>query len=146
MNDSEYDLLGLLLDYAFHSLVGELNRTLYNLGLPLNHAQFVILQKLFDKDGQSQSDIARCLGKNRAGISRSLNSLEEHGFIHRQSVTGSKNGIFLTTKAFQNRNKIIEAINIATSRAREGISDTDYNNGIRFLNKINSNLLKPNSN
>ncbi len=140
MKQPEYDLLGVYLDFAFNSLVAELNRSLHQLGLPLNHAQFVIIQKLFIKDGQSQSDIARSVGKDRAGISRSLNSLEENGFIRRQPVSGSKNGIFLTEKAIENRAKISEAINNATRKAREGISEQDYNNGIKFLRKIHSNL------
>lgn len=140
MKQSEYDLLGVYLDFAFNSLVAELNRSLHNLGLPLNHAQFVIIQKLFLKDGQSQSDIARSVGKDRAGISRSLNTLEENGFIRRQAVSGSKNGIFLTEKAIDSRSKIAEAINIATRKAREGMTDQEYELGINFLKKIHSNL------
>ncbi len=140
MKQAEYDLLGVYLDYAFNSLVSELNRSLHNVGLPLNHAQFVILQHLFLKDGQSQSDLARRIGKDRAGISRSLNTLEENGFIRRKAVSGSKNGIFLTENAINNRNKIAEAINMATRKAREGMSDEEYASGISFLKKIHSNL------
>ncbi len=140
MKQPDYDLLGVYLDFAFNSLVAELNRSLHNVGLPLNHAQFVIIQKLFLKDGQSQSDIARSVGKDRAGISRSLNTLEENGFIKRQAVSGSKNGIFLTEKAIENRSKIAEAINIATRKAREGMTDEEYALGINFLKKIHANL------
>lgn len=140
MKKTEYDMLGVWLDFAFNSLVGELNRSLHSVGLPLNHAQFVILQNLFLKDGQSQSDIARHLGKDRAGISRSLNSLEENGFIIRKAVSGSKNGIFLTEKAIENREKIVAAINMATRKAREGITEDEYEKGISFLNKICHNL------
>lgn len=140
MKNTEYDMLGVWLDFAFNSLVGELNRSLHSVGLPLNHAQFVILQNLFLKDGQSQSDIARHLGKDRAGISRSLNSLEENGFIIRKAVSGSKNGIFLTEKAIENREKIVAAINMATRKARKGITEDEYEKGISFLNKICHNL------
>lgn len=140
MKKTEYDMLGVWLDFAFNSLVGELNRSLHSVGVPLNHAQFVILQNLFLKDGQSQSDIARHLGKDRAGISRSLNSLEENGFIIRNAVSGSKNGIFLTEKAIENREKIVAAINMATRKARKGITEDEYEKGISFLNKICHNL------
>ncbi len=141
MKQPEYDLLGVYLDFAFNSLVAELNRSLHSVGLPLNHAQFAIIQNLFLKDGQSQSDIARRVKKDRAGISRSLNTLEENGFIRRQAISGSKNNIFLTGKAIANRHKIAEAINIAISKAREGMSDAEYDSGINFLKKIHSNLL-----
>lgn len=140
MNNSEYDLLGVRLDFAFNSLVAELHRSLHSVGLPLNHAQFAILQNLFLKDGQSQSDIARLVGKDRAAVSRSLNALEENGFIIRKAVSGSKNGIFLTEKAVENRNKIIDAINIATAKGRGDMDDKEYENGLAFLKKIYENL------
>lgn len=140
MNKTEYDLLGVWLDFAFKSLVAALNHSLHSVGLPLNHAQFVILQNLFIKDGQSQSDIARLVGKDRAAISRSLNTLEENGFIIRKAVSGSKNGIFLTEKAIQNRKKIAEAINMAIQRGRRGMTEEEYETGISFLKKIYANL------
>lgn len=140
MNKTEYDLLGVWLDFAFNSLVVELNHSLHSVGLPLNHAQFAILQNLFLKDGQSQSDIARRVGKDRAAISRSLNALEENGFIIRQAVSGSKNGVFLTGKAIQNRDKIAEAINMAIGRGRRGMTEEEYEKGICFLKKIHANL------
>ena len=140
MKKPEYDLLGVWLDFAFNSLVAELNRSLHSVGLPLNHAQFAILQNLFLKDGQSQSDIARRVGKDRAAISRSLNTLEENGFIIRKAVSGTKNGIFLTEKAIENRKKIVDAINIAIGKAREDMSEEEYETGINFLKKIYENL------
>ncbi|MDE6338384.1 MAG: MarR family transcriptional regulator [Muribaculaceae bacterium] len=140
MKKPEYDLLGVWLDFAFNSLVAELNRSLHSVGLPLNHAQFAILQNLFLKDGQSQSDIARRVSKDRAAISRSLNTLEENGFIVRKAVSGSKNGVFLTAKAIQNRDKITEAINMAIGRGRRRMTEEEYETGIVFLKKIHANL------
>lgn len=140
MNKPEYNLLGVWLDFAFNSLVSELNRSLHNVGLPLSHAQFVILQNLFLNDGLSQNEIARRVGKDRAAISRSLNSLEENGFIIRKAVSGSKNGVFLTEKAIENRNKIVEAINMATAKGRGDMSDEEYDLGMSFLKKIYENL------
>ncbi|MDE6341440.1 MAG: MarR family transcriptional regulator [Muribaculaceae bacterium] len=123
--------------------MAELNRSLHNVGLPLNHAQFAILQNLFLKDGQSQSDIARCVNKDRAAISRSLNALEEHGFIVRKAVSGSKNAIYLTQQAIQNRDRITEAINMAIGRGRRGMTEEEYETGIGFLKKIYANLHSP---
>ena len=140
MKKPEYDLLGVWLDFAFNSLVAELNRSLHSVGLPLNHAQFAILQNLFLKDGQSQNDIAKRVGKDRAAISRSLNTLEENGFIIRTAVSGTKNGIFLTENAIENRKKIVDAINIAIGKARKDISEGEYETGINFLKKIYENL------
>lgn len=114
------------IDFAFNSLVAELNRSLHNEGLPLSHAQFAILQNLFIKEGQIQIEIVRRVGKDRAAVSRSLNTLEENGFIKRKAISGSKNGIFLTEKVIQKRKKIVNAINKAILVARVGISDEEY--------------------
>ncbi|MDE7136701.1 MAG: MarR family transcriptional regulator [Muribaculaceae bacterium] len=110
------------------------------MGLTLNHAQFAILQNLFIRNGQSQSDLARRVGKDRAAISRSLNSLKENGFIIRKAVSGSKNAIFLTDKAIDNRKKIAAAINMAISKGRKGMTEDEYESGIAFLKKIYENL------
>lgn len=140
MKKPDYDLLGAWLDLAFSSLVAELNRSLHSVGVPLNHAQFAILHNLFLKDGQSQSDIARLVRKDRAAISRSLNTLEENGFIIRKAVSGSKNGVFLTEHAHRNRDKITEAINMAILRARRGMTEEEYEKGLDFLRKVHTNI------
>lgn len=140
MKKPEYYQLGVWLDFSFNSLVAELNRSLHSVGLPLNHAQFVILQNLFFKEGLSQSDIARRVGKDRAAISRSLNTLEENGFIIRNAVSGSKNGVSLTAKSIENQKKITDAINMAVRKAREGMTEEEYETGINFLKKIYENL------
>lgn len=140
MKKPEYYQLGVWLDFSFNSLVAELNRSLHSVGLPLNHAQFVILQNLFFKEGLSQSDIAIRVGKDRAAISRSLNTLEENGFIIRNAVSGSKNGISLTAKSIENQKKITDAINMAVRKAREGMTEEEYETGINFLKKIYENL------
>lgn len=132
--------LGVALDFAFNSLVGKLNHSLKEVGLPLNHAQFVILQRLFRQEGISQRGMARELGKDVAAITRSLNHLEENGFITRRAMSGSRNGIFLTEKALLERKKINDAIAIATKQACAGISEEEYDKGMQFLSAIHKNL------
>ena len=83
---------------------------------------------------------ARRVHKDRAAISRSLNTLEENGFIIRKALSGSKNGIFLTEKAIENRTKIAQAINMAISKERKSITVEEYETGINFLKKIYENL------
>ena len=121
-------------------MVGRLNNSLKEVGLPLNHAQFVILQRLFMNEGISQRGLARDLGKDVAAITRSLNHLEENGYIERKALSGSRNGVFLTEKARLDRKKINEAINIATKHACSGITEEEYRNGIAFLSAIHNNL------
>ena len=141
MKEKMYDILGVWLDFAFNSLVAELNRSLHSVGLPLNHAQFAILQNLFLNDGLSQNEIARRVRKDRAAVSRSLNTLEENGFIFRKALSGTKNGVFLTEKAIANRDRIADAINMAVAKGRGEMSGEEYERGISFLKKIYENLV-----
>lgn len=130
--------LGYHLNHAFTALVGELNRSLRQNGIPLNHSQFSILQTLSrsEKDEISQREIADELGKDPAAISRALTYLEKHGFIVRYAVNGCKNGIALTAKVKEMRPMIEEAINKAVSRACSGMTKDEYLYGITFLKRI----------
>lgn len=130
--------LGYHLNHAFTALVGELNRSLRQCGIPLNHSQFSILQALSrsGKQEMSQREIADELVKDPAAISRALTYLEKHGFIARHAVNGCKNGIVLTAKAKEMKPVIEEAINNAVSRACSGMTKDEYLDGITFLKRI----------
>lgn len=139
MSDA-YDItkLGFHLNHAFTALVGELNRSLAEAGIPLNHSQFSILQAL-SRSGvgeMSQREIADELGKDPAAISRALSYLERNGFISRRQVNGCKNGIVLTRKYHDMKPSVEKAIIAATSKARAGMGDDEYSAGISFLIKI----------
>lgn len=135
-----YDGLGVALDHTFTLLVGELNRAFKEVGLPLNHAQFVILSRVAMNDGISQADLSRCLDKDPAAVSRSLTYLESHGYIERRPLSGSKNGVFVTEKALAEKPRIKEAIVLATHKGCQGITPAEYEAGIAFLLRIQSNL------
>lgn len=130
--------LGYHLNHAFTALVGELNRSLRQSGIPLNHSQFSILQALSrsDKEEMCQREIADELGKDPAAISRALSYLEQHGFISRHAVNGCKNGIALTSKAKEMRPRIEYAINKAVSGVCSGITKDEYIFGLNFLKRI----------
>lgn len=143
-NAEDITQLGYHLNHAFTALVGELNHSLWQAGIPLNHSQFSILQALSrSKKGEmSQREIGDELGKDRAAISRALTYLENKGFISRRPVNGCKNGIFLTQKSKELKPLIEAAIKTATSKACSGMSEAEYEAGIVFLKKI-FNALKP---
>lgn len=130
--------LGYHLNHAFTALVGELNRSLRQNGIPLNHSQFSIIQALSrsGKQEMSQREIALELGKDPAAISRALTYLEKHGFIVRHAVSGCKNGIALTAKSNDMKPVIEEAINKAVSRTCSGMTEDEYIDGITFLKRI----------
>ncbi|MDE6669624.1 MAG: MarR family transcriptional regulator [Muribaculaceae bacterium] len=135
-----FDTLGVELDHTFTLLVGTLNHALREVGVPLNHAQFVMLKRIAANDGISQIALARSLGKDAAGISRSLKSLEQYGYVERRPLSGSKNGVFLTDKARADQSKIRHAITLATEKGCRGMTPEEYKAGIEFLLRIQTNL------
>lgn len=139
-NDMIFDTLGVELDHTFSLLVGELNHALKEVGLPLNHAQFVILKRVARQDGISQIELARQLDKDAAGISRSLTTLENYGYIERRAVSGSKNGVFLTEKARDEQSAVSKAISLAVNKACRGMTAEKYRRGLAFLRQIRLNL------
>lgn len=142
MNEEEYTKLGYYLHHAFTALVGELDRALREAGLPLNHAQFSIIQTLArSRDGvMSQRDIAAELGKDPAAVSRGLNYLEARGLVERHAVSGCKNGVSLTPRAAALRPEIERVICHTVSKACAGVSVSDYSAAVGFLQAVYSNL------
>lgn len=98
MEDFQLDIptLGYYIDRVLCVMIKQLNKELKATNLKFHHSDFTILKVLSVKDGISQSDISRLLGKEKSGISRSLSSLEKLGYISRVASNGCTNHVFLT--------------------------------------------------
>ena len=64
--------LGYYLERALCVMIRCLNKELKEYKLGFQHSDFTILKVLSQTDGLSQTELARILGKEKSGISRSL--------------------------------------------------------------------------
>lgn len=130
--------LGYYLNRAFSGIVDVFDKALQNAGLPLNHAQFLILKTLSRSSSgiMSQREIASQLRKDPAAISRTLKHIEDNGLIERKPINGCKNGVTLTDKYFSLQPKIENVIEEVTTSYCKGLSEKEINQGLTFLIKL----------
>lgn len=128
--------IGFYLHRAFTVLVKELNEELQRRGLNISHPEFSVLQRVRNKPGISQNELARELGKDGAAICRTLKLLTAKGYIHRTAISGCKNGVFLSESAEAMQDELEKAIASVTAKARNCVDAEDYQTCLRVLDSI----------
>ena len=107
-------------------------------GIDITPEQWVILDSLYNEDGQSQKDLANGSFKNAPTISRILDILEEKGFIQRKASSDDRRKfkIFLTVSGVEIVEKSQSIVKEMRERGWNALSEEDYDDFTRILNQI----------
>lgn len=127
---------GFYLHRALNTLIKRLNSAFKERGIDLQHAQYVILKTLWTKDGLSQNDLVRCLGKDPAAISRAISYLQSKGYVERRPINGSTTGVYLSEKAILMKPQIEEVADAVTELGLQGIHDNQRKMLVEMLTNI----------
>lgn len=119
----EVNTFGFYLHRALNTLIKRLNSSFKEHGIDLQHAQYIILKTLWTKDGLSQNDLVRCLGKDPAAISRAISYLQSKGYVERRPINGSTTGVYLTEKAISMQPQIEDVANAVTELGLHDMTD-----------------------
>ena len=140
-----YDLniytLGFYVTRVSYALLKRLNQGLKESDLDIQFAEFTIMKALDEIKGASQSQIASVLGKERAGITKPMSSLEEKGYISREALNGSTNYVTLTEKGKNAIPVLNEIADRVTEQAFKGFSQKSRTSTINNLNRIFNNTI-----
>lgn len=121
--DLSIDTLGYYIDRALNVMVKRLNRLFAEHNIDLQHSQYTILKVLWCRDGISQSQLSKILGKDPAAISRALKYLEQKGYIKKESRDSRTNAIFLTEYADSRKDEIERMAELVTEISTKGMND-----------------------
>lgn len=111
-------------------------------GLDLMHSEFVVLRVLGEINGLTQSQIASDMGMERSGISRTLATLEQKGYIERKFINGKTKVVTLTEKA-EKLLPLLESISYKlTEHAFIGFSSKKEEAFMNNLHKIYLNTMR----
>jgi DNA-binding MarR family transcriptional regulator len=107
-------------------------------GIDLTPEQWVILDNLYENNGQSQKDLANGSFKNAPTISRILDLLGQKGHIKRNTSTDDRRKfkIFLTKDGKNIVEQSQAIIKEMRERGWQDLSDEDYADFTRILNQI----------
>lgn len=104
--------------------------------------QFAPLVMLFEQDGLTQADLCRRINVEQPTMANTLARMERDGLVKRKSDTVDKRRtlVFLTPKAKDVQNKIMNAVRDVSSHALANLSAAEQDEVFRLLSRMADNL------
>ena len=111
-------------------------------GIELTRVQLILLYKLKEADGQPQHNLAYLTNRDKASLARLLNTMEKKNLVARiPSKSDNRiNHIFLTKHGDEMLKNAAPVMTDILSQIQEGISESEIDNVIKVLKKINTNI------
>lgn len=131
---------GYLTNHAARLFAAGLARRMAPLGLA--PAQFMVLLELWEEDGQTQARLVNRLDVEQATMANTLARMERDGLITRLANKADKRSrlVFLTNRARELREPAIRAATDQNNRALAGLSQTEGERFLEFLNRVIANM------
>jgi DNA-binding MarR family transcriptional regulator len=126
-----------------HGLIkARVQRYLDEAVIDLKMEYYPILNTLWKGDGITQQFLSERLGYDRHKMSRSLDVLEESGWIKREEHPNSRRekSILLTSMAHSNKDKILACVNAALRDALAGFTTERKKEFVEDFHKVIKNL------
>ena len=121
----------------------DINRLLRSLETAITPEQWLLLFRLNEKDGQSQSEVSGRFFDDPPNITRILDSLVKHRFVVRVPDGNDRRRflIYLTHDGRKFIKKTQPLIVEKQKRVFRGFSDSDIDQFISYLDQVESNIL-----
>ncbi len=121
----------------------DLNRLLQSLEIAVTPEQWVLLFRLNEKDGQSQSEVSGRFFDDPPNITRILDALVKHRFVVRVPDGNDRRKflIYLTHDGRKFIEKTQPLVIEKRKRVFRGFSASDIDQFIGYLNQVESNVL-----
>lgn len=132
---------GFPIDRAIKMIRSKYNTAFKQLGFDITTEQWVILEKLYWNNGQSQSDLADGSYKNAPTVSRIIDLLVKKGLVERQRFENDRRRykIFLTEEGREVVDTCYPAILELRENGWQNLTDEDYETFMRIINQITDN-------
>lgn len=113
-------------------------------GIDLSKEQWLVLKKLYEKDGQIQNDLAFITNRSKTSLTRLINTMEKKGLVFRSTSKNDKriNHIHLSELGKRTFSKSIPVIEILINELQSGIDQKELECAIEVLNKVQNNINK----
>lgn len=129
--------------YEVHQLLRRaLYRAFAGLGLSLTPEQWMILVRLWERDGCSQNDLCDTTLKDRATISRVLDVMERDGLVTRSAHPADRRQrvVLLTHEGKELRRTAVPLVRQIVEQLERGIPEADLLTTRRTLQQISRNM------
>ncbi|WP_026580689.1 MarR family winged helix-turn-helix transcriptional regulator [Bacillus sp. J33] len=136
------DSLGYKLFHASRLMSNRLNKNFRDNGFDVTYEQWQILSRLYEKDGQTQNQLAVKNERDQPSVSRLVDNMIKRGLVSRLANKADKriNLIYLTDKAREMKNDL-NALALKTIDDASGtISREELEICLRVLDQVRENL------
>lgn len=141
---------GIVLDNALAFWMYRANQALRNesyrefreRGIELTPEQWMILVRLWEREGRSQNDLCDSTFRDRPTMSRILDGMERRGFVVRRADANDKRSrlVYLTPTAQSLKKQLVPLVRKLVTRALHGVSRQDLETTRQTLKRIYENL------
>jgi DNA-binding MarR family transcriptional regulator len=127
---------------VYQTLRKDLYRSFGELGHPITPEQWMILVRLWERDGCIQNDLCESTLKDKPTISRVLDGMEARGLLERRPDPADARGrrVYLTREGKALRRVLVPAARAVVGRLEAGSSEADLQATRRVLRRITENL------
>ncbi|AEI41815.1 MarR family winged helix-turn-helix transcriptional regulator [Paenibacillus mucilaginosus] len=110
----------------------------------LTPEQFGVLMQLRMRDGISQKKLAEVMYKDQPTVGKIIEKLESKGWVRREADPADRRAFVLrlTDEASRKQNELQALSDQMYIQAMEGVTQEEFKELIRIINKINRNLVK----
>ncbi len=145
MNKESYkldDSLGYRLFHASRLMMNRLNHHFKNNNYPLTYEQWQIMSRLYEKDGQTQNQLAIQNERDQASVSRLIDNMIKRELVKRvPHITDRRINLIYLTEYGKNIQLELEKLAQQTiNDASEGLTEEELATCLSTLNKIRCNL------
>lgn len=128
--------IGCKIGLAYRILLSQLEKSLYDAGLALSANEYLILRAIYNNDGAQQCEISELIGKDKAVVSRCVETMIRKNLVCTQEVSHKCRKVFCTDEALRIKPIIMS---VAADRHNALLQLAEAENLIIFkeiLNKI----------
>lgn len=145
LNQEGSNHFGTYLDRTSRSVRQAYLKVFQQLGVDITTEQWVLLMNLYEKDGQSQTELANDSFKNAPTVSRIIDLLVKKKLVERSVAPEDRRRfhIFLTDEGRATVEKVFPSVIDLRKKGWEGLSDEDYQVFLRIVNQIFDNFVVP---
>lgn len=130
------------LHQADHAVRGEVLRQFRLKGRDLGTAQWEVLTRLWQRNGTSQTALARGAGRDKAGMTRLLDRMERDGLVERRADPDDRrvSRVFLTPDGRSLHCDLLPIVSQVIEKALRGMDEKDLTALRCGLKRIHQNL------
>lgn len=142
MSQLSYDNVGTLLDRTTRLLKAHFLRAFKDAGVDLTPEQWVLLDHLHKAGASSQTDLANGTFKDAPTVSRIIDKLAKKGLAERTRFPNDRRRyqVALTEKGEEVHAQLLPKVEALRVQAWSGLSEKDYDNLTRVLDRIRDNF------